>query len=242
MKQSNSGGRVCSAVLTTASVFVLVIVVGCIFQPKGPGRRARCINNLKNIALALLNYENKHHCFPAVGETGKDGQPSQSWRVTILPYLDRRDLYELYDPKEPWDSPKNRAIADKIPKIYRCPSDSKAKSQQTSYVMIVGPKTVGGLDDKYRGMDFICSHSGSATTLMVIEVPNSGIHWMEPRDLTIDQIIERLKDHKMAAHSGGFNVSFCDGHQQFILENIDPETLRALADPNRDKPIDETKF
>ena len=234
---------------TLAWICLFITVAGCIiallFPPvvsRGPGRRAVCLNNLKNISLALLNYENNTHSFPAGGETNKDGRPARSWRVMLLPYLDRRDLFEAYDSKEAWNSPKNREIAKDMPSYYRCPSDADNNGQQTSYVMPVGPKTVGGLDDKDRNLEFINSHSGSSTTLLLIEVPNSGINWMEPRDLTIDEIIERLKNHKMDAHGGVFNVAFCDGHIQRLPVDIDPEELRALADPNRDKSVDMDKL
>lgn len=125
-----------------------------------------------------------------------------------------------------------------MPIIYRCPSEENEKSQQTNYVVIVGPKYVGGLVPEDRNLDFISSHAGTSTTLLVVEVPDSGIHWMEPRDLTIDEIIERLKNHQMSAHQGGFNVAFCDGHVNYIREDVAPETLRSLADPNYNKPKD----
>ena len=33
-----------------------------------------------------------------------------SWRVLLLPYLDRSDLYKAYDFTEPWDGPNNRKL------------------------------------------------------------------------------------------------------------------------------------
>jgi len=235
-------------IVTGGCIVVALIVVSLAFLPRvGSGRapkRERCTKNLKQIALALTNYESARHHFPAIGATDKDGQPMQSWRVAILPYLERNELYEKYDHKEPWNGPKNQAIAASMPDIYRCPTDSKASAtgQETSYVMIAGDGGVGGLADKDRCLDYISAHSGASDTILVIEVPGSGVHWMDPRDLTIDEVLERLRRHDGSGHSGGFHVAFCDGHTQFIRDDIAPETLRALADPNRTEPVDESKF
>jgi hypothetical protein len=157
-----------------------------------------------------------------------------SWRVAILPSLGRKDLFDQYNPKEPWDSPKNRKIAATMPDVFRCPSNPPGdrKSDQTNYVMIAGPRTLGGLDDKSRGIDYLCSHAGASTTILLIEVPGEGVHWMDPCDLTIDEIVERVASRAPGAHGGVWMVSFCDGHQQVLSRNISSATLRALADPN----------
>ena len=60
-----------------------------------------------NRIRAMLMYEAQHHCFPAVGATEKDGQPLQSWRVAILPYLGQR-------PSMSNTIPKSRGIVARI--------------------------------------------------------------------------------------------------------------------------------
>jgi prepilin-type processing-associated H-X9-DG protein len=226
-----------SVSLTTTVFLIAVISLAVLFtfwlHQGSPQCRPQCQNNLRQIALALLMYEDKHHCFPAAGSTQKDGQQPQSWRVAILPYLGQPDLYEQYDPKEPWNSLKNQAIAASMPSVYHCPSDSSASGQETSYVMIMGRGTVGGLSDEKRGADFINSHSGNAVTLLAVEVPASKVHWMEPRDLTIDEVVKQLKNEKVETHPGVFFVAFCDGHVQILRDDIPPEDLRALANPER---------
>jgi prepilin-type processing-associated H-X9-DG protein len=229
----------CIPVVLACGGILLALLLPAVQAAREAARRAQCMNNLRQIASALLNYESAHGRFPAAGATGKDGKPMQSWRVAILPYVERNDLYEKYDPKEPWNSPKNQAIAASMPAYYRCPSDPKASptSQQTSYVMIAGE---GGVEA--RGTDYIAAHSGTSDTILVIEVPDSEVHWMDPPDMTIDEIIERIKRRDRRGHPGGFNVAFCDGHTQFIRDDIAPETLRALANPNRKEPVDPSKF
>ena len=163
-----------------------------------------------------------------------------SWRVAILPQLEHTGLFEAYDPQQPWNSPKNREATDVLLKTYRCPSDPKgAGSHETSYVMLVGRGTVAGLPEKDRNLKYIDAHSGAASTIFVIEASASGIQWAEPRDLTVDEFIERIRSHKGGNHRGVIAAAFCDGHVDFIRDDISADTLRALANPNRDKPVDE---
>jgi len=73
-------------------------------------------------------------------------------------------------------------------------------------------------------------------------VPGADIPWTEPRDLTIDEIIKRIRSNNRRGHPGGVNVAFCDGHVNFIRENVSPEVLRALADPENKGQVDLSEF
>ena len=106
-----------------------------------------------------------------------------SWRVLILPYMDRQDLYQQYNMKEPWDSPHNRALAARMPEVYRCPSESVPKSPadvgMTSYLMLVGPGCVSTGPKSVNSTEL---RKGADNTLMVLESAHSGVNWMEPKD------------------------------------------------------------
>ncbi|MGL6227163.1 MAG: DUF1559 domain-containing protein [Thermoguttaceae bacterium] len=57
-------------------------------------RRMRCSNNMRQIVLAFHAYHAQHGCFPPTYTVDERGQPLQSWRVLILPYIEQQDLYE----------------------------------------------------------------------------------------------------------------------------------------------------
>ncbi len=239
-------------VIVLAVVLGVVVVFGGILtalllpavqSAREAARQALCQNNLKQISLALMGYEAAFRCLPASASTGKDGQPGMSWRVAILPYLDRRDLFHRYDRRQPWNSPQNRTIADAVIRLYQCPSEFKdLQSRQTSYVMLVGPGTIGGLDEKHRNLDYVSEHSGTSDTILLVEAPHSGILWTEPRDLTVDEFIQRLKNHREGNHPGRIHATFCDGTVRSIREDVSPHVLRALANPNRLQAVDESQW
>ena len=83
--------------------------------------RTDCINNLKQIGLALHNYHTKHDTFPPAYSRGKDGKPLLSWRVLVLPFLGEQALYDQFHLDEAWDSPHNRTLISKMPAAYSVP-------------------------------------------------------------------------------------------------------------------------
>ena len=218
--------------LGTAAV-VLMLNLPRVGSHEDPSR-ARCVFNLSHLATAIWDYETALGHLPAAGVSVNNGKPVQSWRVAILPWLGQKDLFDKYDPKQPWNSPKNRKLAGSMPDFFRCPNDPAANrtTQQTSYVMIAGKGGLGGLNGEARPLDTVASPS---TTILLIEVPGSGVHWMDPRDLSIDEVVARLKMPDRGGHPGLLLAAFCDGHVEAMSdENID-RTLRGLANSDKQK-------
>lgn len=64
-------------------------------------RRVMCKDNLHQIGIALHNYHEQHGSFPPAYTTDQNGKPLHSWRVLLLPYLDRPNLYQQIRLDEP---------------------------------------------------------------------------------------------------------------------------------------------
>jgi prepilin-type processing-associated H-X9-DG protein len=223
-------------ILNIVTIWVVIVVLVCllfpfiIYSPRSTPRNA-CYNNQHQITLALFGYENDKGHLPPAYIADKNGKPMHSWRVLILPYLGRKDLYEQYDFNEPWDGPHNRLLADKMPDIYCCPSNTDSPNC-TSYAMLVGPHTLNSSPPSRIGLWYVSSHDGLTKTLLLVEAADAKINWLEPRDLNVEEMSYQInKDGKEISshHPGGAVVSFCDGHQQFLPENIKPETLKAMT-------------
>jgi len=78
------------------------LLLPAIGGPRGPGRRATCSNNIRNIALACINYESSNEQFPAAVSSG-----GESFLVRILPMLDCRPLYDDFRANPDHRSAKN---------------------------------------------------------------------------------------------------------------------------------------
>src|SRR5690606_31743937 len=105
---------------------------------RGPARGAQCLNNLKNIGLAVLNYEAAYGALPPAYTVDAEGQPLHSWRTLLLPYLDQASLYERIDLSKPWDDPANAVAFETIIEVYQCPN-LNPESNLTTYAAMVGP-------------------------------------------------------------------------------------------------------
>jgi hypothetical protein len=201
-------------------------------------QRARSMNNLKQLALAMHNYHDTHKHFPSRVTQSKAGKPLLSWRVQLLPFLEANPLYEQFHQDEPWDSEHNRKLIEKMPAVFASPSlpaDIAAKGM-TSYVApyFLAPLVDGQgkarpqtIFDSIAGTRFQKITDGTSNTIMILEAnPKNAVVWTKPDDLPID-LADPLKGLK-GQKSKGFNAAFGDGSVRFISDSIDPELLRKL--------------
>jgi prepilin-type processing-associated H-X9-DG protein len=152
-----------------------------------------------------------------------------SWRVLILPYLGRMDVYDAYDFDEPWNGPNNRKLANITISAFDCPADIRASSTITNCLAVVGPDTAWPGSESTSLADFAYERGN---ILHVVEVSYPGIHWMEPRDLQVSQMAPTVNSTAgrgiSSAHPGGAHAAFVDGSVRFVPENTSAEELRAM--------------
>ncbi len=212
----------------------------------GVAERSLCQNNLKSIAIALHEYHDTHGCLPPAYVADEQGRPMHSWRVLILPFLEHPGTYAQYNFNEPWDGPSNRPLLSmEVPSVFQCPGDT-ASPTATSYVVVVGPQTMWPGSTSVKFADIA---DGTSFTLMVVEVANSGIHWMEPRDLEFADLPMSVNPESglgiRSLHRPeswrpkrpyGVNVAMADGCARFLPTDLPPGTLRALLVTHDNQP------
>lgn len=194
--------------------------------------RASCLGlRIGMIAFACQNYESVHGRFPPAFIADEHDVPMHSWRVLILPYLGHEglSLYKRYNFSEPWNGPNNRLLAKDMPDVYRCPARGGSRGVTTSYVAVVGPRTAW---PGTRGRASYEITDAMSSTLLIVEVADSNIHWMEPRDMSPDQAMAGVnvdRDQGISSyHPGGACVACTDGTFMFLGEGVSPELLEAL--------------
>jgi prepilin-type processing-associated H-X9-DG protein len=212
---------------------IVLTAASCMLMPQDEGRvaarRIQCGNQIHSIGLALANYHDIHDTFPPAYIADASGKPIHSWRVLILPYMEQQTLFDQYRFDEPWDGPNNRLLAPKIKRVYSCPSNGTKPPTDTSYVAVIGPGTPWPEEQALTYQDF---PDGTAHVVHVVEVHNSGIHWMEPRDLHLTQMAATINPPQgqgiSSAHPNGAQVVFVDGHVTFLKADTPPAVIRSL--------------
>jgi prepilin-type N-terminal cleavage/methylation domain-containing protein/prepilin-type processing-associated H-X9-DG protein len=116
---------------------IIAILIGLLLpavqKVREAAARAKCINNLKQIGLALHNYHDSMTYFPAGyvdGNTNPNSTPDNDvgpgwgWASFLLPYLEQNNLYRQIDFKQPVGMGVNTQVSRQPLTIFQCPSDN----------------------------------------------------------------------------------------------------------------------
>ncbi len=194
--------------------------------PDHPDPRARTINNLKFMGLAMHNFAAINGGRFPTAAIRKGGKAILSWRVAILPFLEQFALYERFHLDEAWDGPHNATLLKEMPRVYAPVTPKETVPYTTYYQWVVGPGSLFGGDKVTRvGVNIF-----ARPALMIVEA-GEPVPWTKPDDLRHD-------DGKPLSKFGGqfedgTYVAFADGSARFLSRSLSPETLRALITQRR---------
>ena len=195
--------------------------------------RTQSSNNLKQIGLAMLNYESAYGHFPPAAICDKNGKPLLSWRVAILPYIEQQNLYNAFKLDEPWDSEHNKPLANTIVKVYTSPAAPNTTLGLTHYRIFYGN---GALFELNKGVRIQDITDGTSNTFMVGEAEQAA-PWTQPDDFAYDP---KKPLPKFASFTnGGFNALFADGSVRFMSNSTPEKTIRAYITRNGGEVVGE---
>lgn len=217
---------------TLVELLVVIAIIGmlvALLLPATRGsrhasRRMQCMNNLKEIALALRNYESPYHALPPACTLDANGKRLHSWRTRILPFLEQRSLYEKINLSEAWNDPVNEDALQTALPVYRCPA-ADSVANHTVYLAVAGPNACFHVSRARRLAEITDSH---AETLMVIEADGRhAVPWMAPADAD-EKLVLDLGRKSALAHIGGMHAAFVDGSVRFLSDQTPASERRAL--------------
>jgi hypothetical protein len=199
-----------------------------------PDKRTQSANNLREMALALQVYQLDHNGVfpPAAG--GENIHPKLSWRVVILPYIEEEHLYKQFHLNEPWYSPHNRELIERMPKTYEMPGGGDQPGM-TRYRVFVGrraafelPVVDGPPPLGRRLTDF---PAGLNKTAFVAEAADP-VPWTKPEELEFapGQPLPRL-----CTQFGNTQIVMGDVSVRSIDAGLIESELREFIDRGRDK-------
>jgi prepilin-type N-terminal cleavage/methylation domain-containing protein len=122
---------------TLVELLVVIAIIGVLVglllpavqAAREAARRSQCTNNLKQIGIAVHTYHDSKKKLPS------SVRPFASFTVRagafalMLPYIDRRDLWDQYDVNVTWSDPKNLQISKTRIGVYECPSSPSVAQQ-----------------------------------------------------------------------------------------------------------------
>jgi Protein of unknown function (DUF1559) len=218
---------------------MVALLLPAVQAAREAARRTQSANSMRRHGIALHNHVDTRQTLPTGYTVSNDGKPLLSWRVTMLPYLQERELYDQFHLDEPWDSPHNKQLIQKMPNIFRSPH-STAKPGMTTYLgvggehgLLVAPTT----PQTKNGLRFSAIPDGLSNTIMIVEASDElAVEWTKPVDFAPDPK-DPLKG-LLGARPSGFLATFADGSTQFISREIPAETLSALFSRDDGKKVE----
>jgi prepilin-type N-terminal cleavage/methylation domain-containing protein/prepilin-type processing-associated H-X9-DG protein len=142
-------------------IAIIAILIGLLLpavqKVREAAARTQCVNNLKQIGVALHNYHDTYRVFPS-GHQTSGVNPAYvtyraNWAILILPFVEQDNLYRAYDNTKKNFDTANLPVTQMYVPVYSCPSDQNANK-------LIVPETVPNSGDpnpaymtgSYRGM------------------------------------------------------------------------------------------
>lgn len=144
--QGRNGFTLIELLVTMAIIAVLIaLLLPAVQQAREAARRSQCANNVKQIGLAMHNYESQFGMFA----TSTRPIPAQSVGkqaaalTRILPFLEQNGVFQQYNFNVNWfDNPNPSAIQTQM-SAFHCPSTPNGDRMDTK-VITVGAVTFAG--------------------------------------------------------------------------------------------------
>lgn len=128
-----SGFTLIELLVVIAIIGVLIaLLLPAVQKVREAANRTQCLNNLKQIGIALHAYHDTKNHFPNNARPDPTKTVRERWLVKILPYLEQGNSFKNYDEGKNWDDPANLPYTSLPLKIAVCPSSGQPDRLDTN--------------------------------------------------------------------------------------------------------------
>jgi prepilin-type processing-associated H-X9-DG protein len=253
-------------------IAIIAILIGLLLpavrRVREPAARAQCMNNLKQMIVALHNYTDRHASHPSTdnpdalggaslppGCFGPGTTPEErlSWMVALLPYLEQEALFKQFDVDKGYAG--NLPAAQTGIRTFLCPLGKEAATLEavTHYVAMSGigldaaTRPAGAVGNGFMGYDRVTSlaviKDGTSNTIALMETHVGLGPWARGGTSNLRGFdpadVPICGDQRpFGGHPKGMNAAMADGSVRFISSSIDPKNLAAAITIADGEPVD----
>lgn len=186
--QNRSAFTIIELLVVIAVISLLLsLIIPAVQMAREASRRTQCLNNLRQIGLALHNYHSQHQILPIASVWAPPGEPLGfgiagvgvidrvarglapsmepdrmygCWSIFLLPHLEQSGLYEKFDLNRPISDPANAEARKTEVPAYKCPTDTFNGEPYIRDLL------VGGSDNVYARGNYAINGSPNRGCLM----------------------------------------------------------------------------
>src|SRR5262245_55878334 len=223
-KRKRTGFTLVELLVVIAIIGILVaLLLPAIQAARAAARRTKCVNNLKQIGIALHNYHSANKEFPAgmqfdinpltpwIGPSAEVSVKFRpNWIIKILPYMEEQAIYDAFDFKEFISHSNNRTVRGTSIPTLLCPDDTGAE------VLFAGVST--GEGDNWARGNYACSGDNEYS-----------IEWPVTKDPLKIGVLRINKKTKVSQILDGTNHTILAAEVRIGLSEIDRRGVWAMG-------------
>ncbi|MFI5458871.1 MAG: DUF1559 domain-containing protein [Isosphaerales bacterium] len=146
-RRQNAGFTLIELLVVIAVIAVLIaLLLPAVQSARAAARRAQCVNNLKQLALAAHNYEsaigtfpmgNQGFLFPSCGRAFPADAPIHSAFTFMLSYIEATNISNAYNFSRVFASVSNITVEMTQLAAFNCPSDMQFTQEPAGFIPYV---------------------------------------------------------------------------------------------------------
>jgi prepilin-type N-terminal cleavage/methylation domain-containing protein/prepilin-type processing-associated H-X9-DG protein len=112
---------------------LIALLLPAVQAAREAARRSQCVNNLKQIALSVMNYENVNGALPPTGlNTPGTSTPDFGMKARLLPFIEQAQAYSALNFSALYNDPANFTVRCLQINSINCPSDGNVPTAANS--------------------------------------------------------------------------------------------------------------